>query len=100
MSTWLLQAVYANCPEEGTRFRAVEQMDQAERFLFEAVAQDISAGQPQVVLVARDPHIAWCGGQPFEMIPYFSRHPRFAEAWRQYRRVGEIDGYLLFMKPE
>jgi hypothetical protein len=100
MSTWLLQAVYASCPADGSRFRTVEQMDQAERFLFEAVAQDIAERQPRLVLVARDAHIAWCGGQPFEMIPYFSRHPRFAEAWRQYRQVGEIDGYLLFMQQE
>lgn len=100
MSTWLLQAVYASCPENGSRYRAVEQMDEAERFVFEAVAQDIAEQQPQLVLVARDAHIAWCGGQPFEMIPYFSRHPRFAAAWRHYRQVGEIDGTLLFMRQE
>lgn len=100
MSTWLLQAVYARCPEDGSRYRAMQQMNEAERFVFEAVAQDIDERQPELVLVARDAHIAWCGGQPFEMISYFSRHPRFAEAWRQYRQVGEIDGYLLFMRQE
>jgi hypothetical protein len=100
MSTWLLQAAYATCPEDGSRFRAVEQMERAERFLFEAVAQDMVERQPQLVLVAVDAHIAWCGNQPFEMIPYFLRHPGFAEAWQQYRQVGEIDGYLLFMQQE
>ncbi|HEY4252197.1 MAG TPA: hypothetical protein VGM87_13375, partial [Roseomonas sp.] len=100
MSTWLLQAVYATCPEDGGRFRALERMEPPERFLFDAVAQDIAEQRPELVLVARDAHIAWCGGQPFEMIPYFSRHPHFAEAWRQYRQVGEIDGMLLFQRQE
>jgi hypothetical protein len=100
MSTWLLQAVYASCPEDGSRYRAVEQMNEAERFVFDAVARDIAERQPRIVLAARDAHIAWCGGQPFEMIAYFSRHPRFAEAWRHYRQVGEVDGYLLFRRQE
>ncbi|MBR0645004.1 hypothetical protein GXW73_19295 [Roseomonas hellenica] len=100
MSTWLLQAVYATCSEDGGRFRAPERMEPPERFLFDAVAEDIAEWQPRLVLVARDAHIAWCGGQPFDMIPYFSRHPRFAEAWRHYRQVGEIDGTLMFLRQE
>ncbi|MGK7870469.1 hypothetical protein [Falsiroseomonas sp. E2-1-a20] len=100
MSTWLLQAVYATCPADGSRFRAVAQMGAAERFLFDAVAQDLAEGRPRVVLVARDAHIAWCGGQAFEMTAYFARHPVFAEAWQAYRQVGEIDGTLLFLRPD
>lgn len=100
MSTWLLQAIYAHCPEDGSRFRTVEQMAPEERFLFDAVAEDLAEGQPRVVLVARDAHIAWCAGQPFDMAAYFARHPRFAEAWQRYRQVGEIDGTLLFLRQE
>lgn len=100
MSTWLLQAIYAQCPEDGGRFRAVERMAPEERFLFDAVAEDLAAGQPRAVLVARDAHIAWCAGQPFDMVAYFARHPRFAEAWRRYRQVGEIDGTMLFLRQE
>lgn len=96
MSTWLLQAVYATCPADGARFRAPAQMSPAERYLFDGVAQDFSETPPQAVLVARDAHISWCAGQPFDMIAYFSRHPRFAETWRHYRQTGEIDGYMLF----
>lgn len=100
MSTWLLQAIYAACPEDGSRFRAPERMAAEERFLFDAVAEDLADRKPRAVLVARDAHIAWCAGQPFEMIPYFARHPRFAEAWQHYRQAGEIDGTMLFLRQE
>ncbi|MBO1074186.1 hypothetical protein [Roseomonas marmotae] len=100
MSTWLLQAIYASCPADGARFHAPAQMSPAERYLFEGVAQDISETRPKVVLVARDPLMPWCAGQPFDMIAYFNRHPRFAAEWRHYRQAGEIDGYMLFEREE
>jgi hypothetical protein len=100
MSTWLLQAVYATCPADGARFRAPAQMGPAERYLFDGVAQDIAETPPVAVLVARDAHISWCAGQPFDMIAYFTRHPRFAAEWRHYRQSGEIDGYMLFEREE
>jgi hypothetical protein len=34
------------------------------------------------------------------MIAYFTRHPRFAATWRQYRQTGEISGYMLFERED
>lgn len=96
MSTWLLQAVYRTCPADGARFRAPSQMGPAERYLFDGVAQDFTEHPPAAVLVARDAGIPWCANQPFDMIAYFTRQPRFAAMWRQYRQTGEIEGYMLF----
>ncbi|WP_237180637.1 hypothetical protein [Roseomonas haemaphysalidis] len=96
MSTWLLQAVYRSCPADGARFRAPAQMGPAERYLFEGVAQDFTEHPPAAVLVARDAGISWCANQPFDMVAYFTRQPRFAAMWRQYRQTGEIEGYMLF----
>jgi hypothetical protein len=96
MSTWLLQAVYRVCPADGARFRAPAQMGPAERYLFDGVAQDFTEHPPAAVLVARDAGISWCANQPFDMIAYFTRQPRFAAMWRQYRQTGEIEGYMLF----
>ncbi len=96
MSTWLLQAVYRTCPADGARFRAPAQMGPAERYLFDGVAQDFTEHPPAAVLVARDAGIPWCANQPFDMIAYFTRQPRFAAMWRQYRQTGEIEGYMLF----
>jgi hypothetical protein len=96
MSTWLLQAVYRTCPADGARFRAPAQMGPAERYLFDGVAQDFTEHPPAAVLVARDAGIPWCANQPFDMLAYFTRHPRFAAMWRQYRQTGETDGYMMF----
>ena len=100
MSTWLLQSVYETCPENGARFREPAQMSEAERYLYESVAQDFASRPPEAVMVARDAHIPWCAGQPFDMIAYFTRHPLFAETWRHYRPAGETDGYLLFERKD
>jgi hypothetical protein len=100
MSTWLLQAVYETCPEDGARFRAPAQMSEAERYLFDSVARDFAARPPEAVMVARDAHIRWCAGQPFDMIAYFTRHPLFAATWQHYRQAGETDGYMLFERKD
>lgn len=100
MSTWLLQAVYQTCPDDGARFRAPAQMSEAERYLFDSVARDFAARPPEAVMVARDAHISWCAGQPFDMIAYFTRHPLFAATWQHYRQAGETDGYMLFERKD
>jgi hypothetical protein len=100
MSTWLLQAVYGTCPEDGARFRAPAQMSAAERYLFDSVAKDFSSRPPEAVMVARDAQIPWCAGQAFDMIAYFTRHPLFAATWQHYRQVGETDGYMLFERKD
>ncbi|MDB5369602.1 MAG: hypothetical protein JWP20_1160 [Roseomonas sp.] len=100
MSTWLLQAVYETCPEDGGRFRQPQQMNPAESYLYESVARDFARSPPVAVLVSRDAGIPWCAGQPFDMIAYFTRHPLFAETWRHYRQKGEIDGYMLFERED
>ncbi len=100
MSTWLLQAVYQSCPAGGRRYREPAGMNAAEHYVFDAVAEDFASTRPEAVLVARDAYIPWCAGQPFDMIAYFTHHPRFAETWRHYRPAGETDGYLLFERKD
>lgn len=99
MSTWLLQAVYQDCPQDGpdpaARYHAPAAMGPAERALFDTVAERLARERPAAVLVARHAGIPWCGGD-FDFIAYFSRHPLFAEAWAGYRLRHEIDGYRLY----
>jgi hypothetical protein len=51
------------------------------------------------VLVTRHVGIPWCGKE-FDFIEYFSRHPLFAEAFRNYHQQGEIEGYKLYVRED
>jgi hypothetical protein len=74
-------------------------MSRAEFFTYRTVAEDFARAPPAAVLVTRHPGIPWCGRE-FDFIEYFGRHPLFAETWRRYRQVGEIEGYRLFVRED
>jgi len=99
MNLWLLQGVYARCPESGARYRETWEMSRAEFFVYRTVAEDFARAPPAAVMISRNPGIPWCGRE-FDLIEYFSRHPLFEETFRRYRQVGEIEGYRLFTRED
>jgi hypothetical protein len=99
MNLWLLQGVNQRCPENGERYRQPWEMSRAEFFVYRTVAEDFAAAPPSAVLVTRHVGIPWCGKE-FDFIEYFSRHPLFAEAFRNYRQQGEIEGYKLYVRAD
>jgi len=99
MNLWLLQGVNRTCPENGERYRQPWEMSRAEFFVYRTVAEDFAAAPPSAVLVTRHVGIPWCGKE-FDFIEYFSRHPLFAEAFRNYRQQGEIEGYKLYVRED
>jgi len=99
MSTWLLQATYQHCEAGAPRYRAPGAMSEAERLVYDTVAERLAESRPAVVMVSRWSGIPYCNGD-FDMLTYFGRDPLFAKAWRLYRPAGEIDGYMLFKREE
>lgn len=99
MNVWLLQGVYATCPEGGARYRETWEMSRAEFFVYRTVSEDFARAPPAAVLISRHPGIPWCGRE-FDFVEYFGRHPLFAETWRRYRQTGEIEGYRLFTRED
>ncbi len=99
MNLWLLQGTNRTCPASNERYNEPWEMSRAEFYVYRTVAEDFARAPPSAVLVTRHVGIPYCGRE-FDFIEYFSRHPLFAEAWRPYRRVGEIEGYYLFVRDE
>lgn len=99
MNLWLLQGVNQVCPDNGERYRQPWEMSRAEFFVYRTVAEDFAAAPPSAVLVTRHVGIPWCGKE-FDFIEYFSRHPLFAEAFRNYHQQGEIEGYKLYVRED
>jgi len=98
MTLWLLQGVYRDCPAGGERYRQTWEMSRTEFFVYRTVAEDFARAPPSAVLVSRRSGMPACGGQQFDFIAYFSRHPLFAETWLRYRPAGEIEGYRLYVR--
>ena len=99
MNLWLLQGVYGTCPASGARYRETWEMPRAEFFVYRTVAEDFSRAPPAAILVSRNPGIKWCGKE-FDFLEYFSRHPLFAETFRRYRMVSEVEGYRLYLRED
>jgi hypothetical protein len=100
MTMWLLQGSYPTCPEGGARFRETWEMGRTEFFVYRTTAEDFAARPPSVVLVSRRTAIPDCGGQPFDYLDYFGRHPLFAATFARYRESGQLGVYRLFVREE
>lgn len=100
MSTWLLQAVYQQCPAGGARYRDPAAMPAAERFVWDEVVERVVAEPPAAAVIQRWTAIPDCAGQRFDFLEYFRRDPRFAASWARMRPAGEIDGFFLYIRED
>jgi hypothetical protein len=98
---WIIEAVYQDQLHRPSplRFRSREEMGPAERYLNDAVYEDLVRYRPDVLMVlkhARD--IPQNAQRRVDYVGYFGRDPRIAEALRQYRLAEEVGQYLLFVR--
>ena len=100
MTLWLLQGVYAQCPRNGARYREPWEMSRTEFFVYRTVAEDFARAPPAAILVSDRAGIAACGGQEFQLLTYFGRHPLFAEAFSHYRVATSFEGYRLYRRED
>lgn len=97
MNLWLLQSVYTRCLPDGQRYRDPARMPEAERVVFQAIADDLLRYRPPLVVIDKSPGIPWCGSE-FDILEYFLRNPAFAGEWAQYRFLEEFDRYRIFIR--
>ena len=67
-------------------------LDRVERYMIDAVIEDLTRKPPAVVLVDVRADKHYFGGHPFDYLAFFGRDPRFQLLWRDYERV--------FVRPE
>ena len=98
---WLLVATYwvrltADSP---LRYRERADMPPAERFLNDAVYQDLADHQPDLLLVLRHARDVRANGpRRIDYLSYFGRDPRTAEVLRRYRFVGNVAEFDLYQR--
>jgi hypothetical protein len=98
MNTWMLEGAYRDCPPGGARWREPAAMGPAEAFLFRRVAEGFARDPPEAVLVDSHAAIAPCGGEAFDLLGYFARHPLFAATWPRYEAVARRGRFTVYAR--
>jgi hypothetical protein len=96
---WLLVATYWDrlTAEGPLGYHERDRMAPAERFLNDAVYQDLAVHRPALLLVLRHARDVKANGpRRIDYLGYFGRDPRTAELLRQYRFVSDVGEYGLY----
>jgi len=98
---WIIEAVYQDQlhGRNPIRFHTPETMGVAERYLNDAVYEDLARYQPDVLMVLRHARdVQQNSLRRVDYLGYFGRDPRIAAVLRQYRFAEEVGQYLLYVR--
>ncbi|NNG14923.1 MAG: hypothetical protein HKM89_00490, partial [Gemmatimonadales bacterium] len=104
-SLWMMWVLYANqfWQPEPIGYRSPDSESSQERFLREAVTEDLERSQPQLLVVfATAPDTPASGRRRLDYLAYFSRDPRFArqlEFYHYLTTIGMHDVYERVAEP-
>ena len=96
---WLLPVAYWDSLESGGAlvYRAPAQMEAPERYLWQAVRQDLLLAQPELLIVLRPARdVARNGLRRLHYIQYFGRDPDLATLFQRYQLVAEKGEFLVY----
>jgi hypothetical protein len=100
-SLWSLGAIYwrAVRSDPPIRYHERAEMDSLERYVNDAVVEDLEAGRPQVLLVLRPglDRREW-GLRRLDFLSYFLRDRRFASLFERYRYSADVGEYWVFTR--
>jgi hypothetical protein len=98
---WLLEALYHDQLHAAPplRFRPRSEMGRAERFLNDAVAEDLARNQPELLMVLRNARdVPENAIRRVDYVAYFGRDPRIAAELASYRLVEDYGPYQLYLR--
>ena len=95
---WVLPGLYADTQGDSDAFpyHDLANMTELERYLIDALAADLSAGNPTLIIVDRAAPTARMRG--FNYIEYFARDPRLRQIFSRYGLIGEVGQYQIFKR--
>jgi hypothetical protein len=98
---WIIEAAYQDqlhAPRP-LRFHTPAEMDGAERYLNDAVYEDLTRNRPDVLMVLKHARDTMANSlRRVDYLAYFGRDPRIAGALGQYRLAEEVGQYQLYVR--
>lgn len=98
LSMWVVQGVYATCDDFPALYNPPDTMGDSEKYVFDAVSEDFSREQPDLLIVDRVPGIPRCQGKEFDYLEYFLQNRDFADAFENYQHLMDFDRYRIYRK--
>jgi hypothetical protein len=98
---WIVEAVYQDqvYAPGPLRFHSRDRMGPAERYLNDAVYEDLARYRPDLLMVLRHARdLPENAIRRVDYVGYFDRDPRIAGLLRQYRLAEEVGQYLLYVR--
>jgi hypothetical protein len=97
---WLLPSILrARAGDSAVPARLTpERVDVMERYLIDAVVEDLERHQPELIFVDRRRKQPGYGGFEFDLLEYFRRDPGFERVWSRYGVVGDIPPYTVALR--
>jgi hypothetical protein len=97
---WLLPGLYSPQERASTPFayREREEMGELERYLVDAVVEDLKSKPPTLLFVDQSPDRQGFGRSQIDYLEYFLRDPRFASLFENYRNLGEVGPYRVYKR--
>jgi hypothetical protein len=98
---WLLSVSYEDSLDAGgtLAYRKPAEMQPPEKYLWDAVRQDLTEAQPNVILVLRPARDMGRNGlRRLHYIQYFGRDPELAALFRRYQLVAEKGEYDVYQR--
>ena len=100
-SVWLLPALYMDelRADRPLSFRPPSEMGDAERYLNQAVSEDLERFRPDLLVVLRaGPDRREMGIRRLDYLSYFSRRPEAAAMLSQYGWLADVDEYRVYRR--
>ena len=94
LSLWLLSSLY----NDNNHFNPPDQMDQAERNLFNQTAQMMDKEKPYLLIVDHGEVPVSGPDNNLDYLAYFKRHELFAQNLAQYQEVTRKDGFIYYVR--
>jgi hypothetical protein len=98
---WIIEAVYHDQLHAAAplRYRSRAEMGAAERYLNDAVYEDLARHRPDVVMVLRNARdVQENALRRLDYLGYFGRDPRIAAELRRYRFAEQVGQYRLYVR--
>ncbi|MCX8506800.1 MAG: hypothetical protein ORN98_09340 [Alphaproteobacteria bacterium] len=94
LSLWLLSSLY----NDNNHFNPPDQMDQAEKNLFNQTAAMMDKEKPYILIVDHGEVPVSGPDNNLDYLAYFKRHELFAKNLAQYQEVTRKDGFIYYVR--
>jgi hypothetical protein len=95
---WILPGLYRAVPVDGGAFpyRTPEEMGAIERYMIDAVVEDMGRNRPELLIVESTPPASHLQG--FDFLEYFLRDPGFAAEFAAYDPLPNVYRFRVFVR--